>query len=103
MNGNPSLAWLMFQHNIKHAIERGAKEWDYVGELVVEMCECEAELRSSDGDISLLSGPVARELAFEMREYEKAGRPGGYDEVCAANVVLDSINATVRRAQRLAG
>ena len=90
--------WLRFQELVKNAIRRGWREHDRVGIFIDELRHCEVVLRGPEDDISSLPGPVARELAAAMERYEEAGRPGGYDEVCAANVVLAALNALARAA-----
>ncbi|MFB6252731.1 MAG: hypothetical protein ABEI27_13795 [Halobellus sp.] len=98
MHSGPSPEWLRFQELIKNAIRRGWREHDRVGIFLDELRHCEVVLRGPEDDISSLPGPVARELAAAMERYEEAGRPGGYDEVCAANVVLASLNGLAQAA-----
>ena len=101
MRSNPSEQWVAFQRRVTDAISEGAAGHDTLGELLAELRRCEVALRRPSEDISMLSGPVASELTVTLRRYEEDGRPGSYDAVCAANVVLESMNTLVRSAQEV--
>ncbi|EJN60460.1 hypothetical protein [Halogranum rubrum] len=91
--------WANFQARIKAAISTGAGAYDLLGPLLVELRQCEVALRRRDGNIEAVEGFVAAELSETLQRYDDAGRPGGFDSVCAANIVLAVMNALVRRAQ----
>lgn len=89
--------WDRFQARIKAAVSRAADEHETVRNLLVDLRMCEMFLRSPDESLEGFDSPAATELRAAM-EAHAAEDPVRYDEVCAANVVLASMNAIVDAA-----
>lgn len=81
-------AWCLFQREILAAIGRSENEYDDLMKLVADLALCESTLREGSGNLLRLGRPAATELSSAMTRYEWAGRPGGYDDVHAANIIL---------------
>jgi hypothetical protein len=89
--------WNRFQARIKAAISRASDEHETVRDLLTDLRMCEMFLRSPDKSLEEFDSPAANELRAAM-ETHAAEDPVRYDEVCAANVVLASMNGIVDAA-----
>ena len=87
--------WDLFQFRIKMAISRCADEHETTGGLLSDLRLCEAFLRDPNDSLATLARrgqtPAAIELCAAL-EAHAAEDPFRYDEICAANVVLASMN-----------
>ena len=90
----------MFEVRIKRAICRGARQHESLEDLIAELRLCELFLRSSRDSLSDLErGPVIGELDDAMQVHAEEDSVV-FDEVCAANVVLASMNALTAAKER---
>lgn len=85
-------SWDRFQNRIKLAICRAAEDYETVNPLLRDLWRCETLLRSTDRLLDDSPSPAARELRSALVAHRAQGALQ-YDEVCAANVVLASMNA----------
>jgi hypothetical protein len=92
--------WVRFQMRIKVAIMCAANEHDTTEHLLTDLQACELFLRNPRHSIEDLDSPVADELqdALAAHAAEDSFR---YDDVCAANVVLASLNENAAAAGAL--
>jgi len=93
--------WDRFQARIKAAICRAAGAHDTVDDLLCDLRLCEMFLRHPEDSLGTLEesgSPVAKELrtALETHATEDNIR---YDRICAANIVLASMDAIVNAAR----
>ena len=89
--------WDLFQARIKLAISRAATEHETVRNLLIDLELCEMLLRARDESVGDLGSPVALELEAAL-DAHAANDFFRYDEMCAANVVLASMNAIANAA-----
>lgn len=94
-----SSPWDRYQDRIKAAISRAADEHETVDDFLVDLSRCEEILRTSSEPITRLEeaeSPASAQLRAAM-ETHKDQESAQYDGVCAANIVLASMNAIVHR------
>jgi hypothetical protein len=93
-------SWNTFEERVKDAIEQAAQEHNTVGSLVSDLWACEAVLRSH-GDaterLRELDTAAANEIAGAL-EAHRDQDDVQYGSVCAANVVIASMNAILNAA-----